>query len=91
MAEVSYWFAPEGRGRGAATTAVRLVAMWAFEAWARLERIELQTLPENAASQRVAERAGFKREALLPQHKRMHGALQDMVMYAMTRDSADAG
>ena len=91
VAEVSYWIAPEGRGRGAATAAVRLLVSWAFEAWAQLERIELQTLPENAASQRVAERTGFKHEALLPQHKRMHGAMRDMVMFAMERESARAG
>jgi RimJ/RimL family protein N-acetyltransferase len=59
--EVGYWLAPEGRGRGAATAGARLIADWAL-ASLPVERVEIRTHPENAASQRVAERAGFARE-----------------------------
>jgi len=44
--------------------AVRLVAGWAFGALG-IERLNLLTMPGNAPSQRVAERAGFSREGLL--------------------------
>ncbi len=64
LAAVGYWLRPEARGRGAATVAVQLIALWAFNELG-VQRLELTTAPENAASQRVAERAGFSREGVL--------------------------
>jgi RimJ/RimL family protein N-acetyltransferase len=64
LAAVGYWLRPEARGRGAATVAVKLVARWAFDELG-VQRLELTTAPENVASQRVAERAGFTREGVL--------------------------
>lgn len=64
LAGVGYWLRPEGRGRGAATAAVQLVAGWAFEAIG-IQRLHLTTAPGNLASQRVAERAGFVFEGRL--------------------------
>jgi len=58
--EVMYWLAPQGRGRGVATTAVKLLVEWAF-AELGFERITLQTRRDNVRSQRVAERLGFQR------------------------------
>ena len=57
LAEVGYWLRREARGQGAATNAVRLVSGWAF-AELGVRRLNLITAPENAPSQRVAER-GF--------------------------------
>jgi len=62
-AEVSYFLRASARGRGFATRAVRLVAGWAFQELG-LERIELRAHPDNEASIRVAERAGFTREGV---------------------------
>ena len=56
--------APASVVRAAATIAVRLVSRWAFTV-VGVDRLSLQTAPENVASQRVAERAGFTREGLL--------------------------
>jgi RimJ/RimL family protein N-acetyltransferase len=64
LAAVGYWLRPQARGRGAATVAVQLVARWAFDELG-VQRLELTTAPENVASQRVAERAGFTREGIL--------------------------
>jgi RimJ/RimL family protein N-acetyltransferase len=64
-ARIGYWVASGERGRGLATTALRLLAGWAFETLA-LERLELITDPDNAASQRVAQQAGFERRGFLP-------------------------
>jgi RimJ/RimL family protein N-acetyltransferase len=61
--EVSYFLRASARGRGFATRAVRLIASWAFRELG-LERIELRAHPENEASIRVAERAGFTREGI---------------------------
>jgi RimJ/RimL family protein N-acetyltransferase len=62
-AEISYFLRASARGRGLATRAVGLVTRWAFDELA-LERIELRVHPENHASRRVAERAGFTREGV---------------------------
>jgi RimJ/RimL family protein N-acetyltransferase len=53
--DIGYWIAAAARGRGVATRAVRLVCEW------RQERpLWLMTHPDNVASQRVAEKAGFR-------------------------------
>ena len=62
-AEVSYFLAERARGRGLATRAVRLAARWAFGELG-LARLELRAHPANEASQRVAQRAGFRREGV---------------------------
>lgn len=59
-AEVSYFLAAAGRGRGLATAAVSTVCEWAFANLAT-DRILLQTRPGNTRSQAVAQRAGFVR------------------------------
>ncbi|SCF09230.1 Protein N-acetyltransferase, RimJ/RimL family [Micromonospora haikouensis] len=64
QAMVGFSLLPAGRGRGLATRAVRLVTGWAFDG-VGLARVWAGTRPENAASQRVLERAGFTREGLL--------------------------
>jgi RimJ/RimL family protein N-acetyltransferase len=58
--DIGYRLAPGGRGRGAMTRALRLVSAYAFDV-VGLHRVELYTLLDNVASQRVAERAGFTR------------------------------
>lgn len=58
-AEIMYWLAPQGRGRGIATDSVRLLCKWAFESLG-LERVMLKTRPGNTPSQLVAKRAGFQ-------------------------------
>jgi RimJ/RimL family protein N-acetyltransferase len=81
-AAVGYWLAPEGRGRGVATRAVRLLARWAF-AELGLARLELTCGPDNAASQRVAGRCGFSREGLLRSHVPFKGGRRDSVIYSL--------
>jgi RimJ/RimL family protein N-acetyltransferase len=55
---VGYWMRREARGRGWMTRAVRLVVAWGRAQG--VEQFSLTTHPENAASQRVAEKAGFQ-------------------------------
>ena len=63
--DVGYWLAPNGRGRGAMTRALRLVTRYAVERCS-LARVELFTLPGNLRSQAVAERAGYRRAGTAP-------------------------
>jgi RimJ/RimL family protein N-acetyltransferase len=62
-AEIAYWLVPAARGRGIATRALRLVRDWSFDVDG-LVRLELRTHPDNEASRRVAERAGFSMEGV---------------------------
>ncbi|MGV9778105.1 GNAT family N-acetyltransferase [Streptosporangium sp. NPDC003464] len=64
QAMVGYSTLPEFRGRGLTTRAVSLLVEWAFE-HTPLARIVAGTSPDNVASHRVLEGAGFHREALL--------------------------
>lgn len=84
-AEVGYWLAAPARGQGHATRAVRLICAWGFDAL-RLERIDLLAATGNPASQRVAERTGFTREAVLRSYMRGDGERQDMVMFGLLCD-----
>ncbi len=83
--QVGYWVKREARGRGVATRALRLLSRWAF-AELGAARIQLLTEPENPASQRVAEKAGFRREALLRSFVDLKGRRADVYMYALLRD-----
>ena len=65
VAELSYGIAPDWRGRGYATSAVRLVAQWLLQD-RHADLVELSIDPANTASQRTALAAGFTREAVQP-------------------------
>jgi RimJ/RimL family protein N-acetyltransferase len=84
LGEIGYWLAPWGRGRGAMTRAVRLLASWAFEEFA-LRRIELIIAVDNEPSNRVAELAGFTREGVLRQYRENKGVWRDHVMWSLVR------
>jgi RimJ/RimL family protein N-acetyltransferase len=57
--DIGYWVAPQARGRSVAPRAVRLLRDWAH-AELGLQRIEIHVHPDNAASLRAAEKAGFE-------------------------------
>jgi len=63
IAEIGYGLRADWRGRGLTTRAVRLVTDWAFFR-AGIARLELGAAVDNAASRRVAERAGFRPEGV---------------------------
>ncbi len=82
--EVGYLLGREARGHGHATRALRLTCAWGFAALG-LERIDLYVATGNTASQRVAERAGFTREAVLRSFHVQLGTPLDMVAYGLVR------
>jgi RimJ/RimL family protein N-acetyltransferase len=84
-AAVGYWLAPEARGRGIATRAVRLLARWAFDSLG-VARLELTCGPDNHASQRVAARCGFAREGLLRSHMPFKGRRRDTLVFGLLPD-----
>ncbi|HEX6652834.1 MAG TPA: GNAT family N-acetyltransferase [Thermoleophilaceae bacterium] len=79
--EIGYWVVPEARRREVGSRATRMLAEWALTMLG-LERLELLAHPENEASQRLAERAGFTREGVLRRYRRRHGVREDLVMFS---------
>jgi RimJ/RimL family protein N-acetyltransferase len=87
---IGYWVVPAARGRGVCTTALSVLARWSFEEL-RLGRLELMTDPANIASQRVAEKAGFVREAVLRSVLEYRdGSRADAVMFSLLPDELAA-
>lgn len=84
IARMSYWVFPPWRRRGLATRAVRLGCAYAFSELG-VERMELYIEPDNTASRRVAERAGFAQEGRLRSQAILGGERRDMILYARLR------
>ena len=82
VGSIGYWMAPWARGRGVATRALKLLGHWAVTEGG-VERLELTTHPENVASQRVAEKAGFRREGVLRSHIRFRDGRRDSVLFSL--------
>ena len=59
VAEIGYGILEEYQGQGYATEAVQAVCRWAFQ-HPEVNALEAETAPENAASQRVLEKCGFR-------------------------------
>jgi len=87
---IGYWVAADARGRGVATGALRLVSRWGLRELG-LPRVQLVTDPGNKASQRVAERAGFRREGLLRSYIQMAHERRDCVMFSLLGDELEEG
>jgi len=90
VAEIGYWVRPEGRRRGVATRAVRLVSRWVF-AECGVRRLQLRADALNTPSQRVAERAGFTREGVLRsvRYSPRRGSRVDFVLYSLLPGELD--
>ncbi len=80
--EIGYWTAPWARGQGIAQGALEMLSGWALESLG-LERLDLYAEPENSASQRVAERAGYKRGALVRSGIALRGRRYDVVRFTL--------
>jgi RimJ/RimL family protein N-acetyltransferase len=79
---------PAARGRGLATTAVRLAAVHLIRELG-FHRVQLEVYGFNERAQRVFERAGFTREGTKRRAYFRHGEWQDGVMYGLTEEDLD--
>jgi len=78
-----YWVEASARGRGICTRALRVLSRWALDEL-ELQRLDLITDRDNVASQRCAERVGFRREGVLRAHLRHpDGRIRDSVMFSL--------
>jgi RimJ/RimL family protein N-acetyltransferase len=82
--EIGYWTHPAFRGRGIMVEAVTAMAHYALTE-ADLHRVVLRIAPGNAASARVAEKAGFTREGVARNAGFIHDGRVDLVIYSLIR------
>ena len=79
---------PAARGRGAGSTALRLLAEHLL-ATTEVDRIEASADHENGPSQRALMKAGFRHEGRLRGAQLRGGERRDMVAYGLLRDDLD--
>lgn len=80
---VGYWVDVAVAGRGIATTALALAIDHCFTA-VGLHRVEVDIRPENAASLRVVEKLGLRREAYYERFLDIAGGWRDHIGFAIT-------
>jgi len=86
--EVGYWCRTKASGNGFVTEAVSALTDYAFR-HVKAVRVELITDEENAASRRVAERAGFVLEGVLRCERRApDSSLRNTCVYARIPNAA---
>ena len=81
---------PEARGRGIASRAMRLGAIWGLHELG-LQRVFAEAAADNIASIRAIEKAGFQREGLLRAHCKTHGRRHDCVMFSLLPGDINPG
>lgn len=86
-AEIGYGVRPAARGKGLATEALTAVSRWALSTGG-LQRAWLRVSVGNAASMRVAQKAGFRQEGLLRRATLEEDGLHDVAVFALLDDEA---
>jgi RimJ/RimL family protein N-acetyltransferase len=82
--EIAYLAGSDGRGRGVMSRGVRLLCDWLFAEG--VGRLEIRTHPDNEASQRLAERCGFRREGRERRSIWLHGRRADAILWSLLPD-----
>ena len=83
-ATVGYWMGQQFTGHGYMSEALQAVVAHAFGPL-DLSRVQAATLPENAASRRVLEKAGFRYEGVAQSFLQIAGKWRTHVVYACLR------
>jgi [ribosomal protein S5]-alanine N-acetyltransferase len=82
---LGYWIDVDHQGRGLMTEAVRAATGFAL-ATAALHRVQAAVMPRNTASQRVLEKAGYRREGLAVRYLCIAGTWEDHLIFATTAE-----
>ena len=83
--EVGYWLGEAYWGRGIATSALIGATTYAFKSLKEANRVFAYVDDAHAASIRVLEKAGFRREGRLIGSTIKQGEIRDQLLYAVTR------
>lgn len=82
---IGYDLLAEERGKGHATEAVQIITDYLFLT-KNIVRIQAETDPENKASWRVLEKAGFSKEGVMRKAFFTRGQWKDTAMYSLLRE-----
>jgi RimJ/RimL family protein N-acetyltransferase len=85
MQEIGYALVPSERGKGYCTEATQLMLDYLFLS-KDIDRIQATTHVGNVASQKVLEKAGFKREGTLRKAIQSRGEWTDLVIFSILRE-----
>jgi len=85
---IGYWTGAAFAGKGYMTAAVRALIPFCFQTL-RLHRLEAACIPGNAASIRLLEKTGFKREGYARDYLCINGIWQDHLLYARLQRDMD--
>jgi RimJ/RimL family protein N-acetyltransferase len=83
--EIGYSLVPSERGKGFCSEAVKIMVDYLFLS-KDIMRIQAQTDQRNAASQKVLEKAGFKKEGTLRKNFFMRGEWTDDYIYSIIKE-----
>ena len=89
-ADLGYEVSPEHWGRGYATEAARAMLEFGFGELG-VRRVWAECVPENAASRRVMEKLGMRREGRLRQTQRYKGRWWDTLVYGILENEWRGG
>jgi ribosomal-protein-alanine N-acetyltransferase len=84
-AHLGYWMDEAHQRKGYMTEAVGEVVRFAFEELG-LHRVQAAVMPHNAASLRVLEKLGFRKEGESPRYLQIAGKWADHDVFAVTRE-----
>jgi [ribosomal protein S5]-alanine N-acetyltransferase len=84
-AHLGYWMGETHQRKGYMTEAVGEVVRFAFEALG-LHRVQAAVMPHNAASLRVLDKLGFRKEGESPRYLQIAGKWADHDVFAVTRE-----
>jgi len=85
LIEIGYALIPSERGKGYCTEAVKIMVDYLFLS-RDIVRIQAQIDPRNAASWKVIEKAGFKKEGTIRKSLFARGEWRDMLLYSILRE-----
>jgi ribosomal-protein-alanine N-acetyltransferase len=82
---LGYWIDAQHQNQGLMTEAVVAATSFAL-ARAGLHRVQAAVMPDNRASQRVLEKAGYRQEGLARRYLCIAGSWADHLLYAVTAE-----
>ena len=84
-AEIGYWLGEKYWNRGIVTESVKRMLAYSFTNFPHLRKIYAPIFDFNTASQKVLEKAGFEREAILKQGAIKNGKIIDLHYYSFIK------
>ena len=85
LLEIGYSLVPNERGKGNGTEAVEIMVDYLFLS-KNIMRVQACTDTRNLASQKVLEKAGFKKEGTMRKYLFVRGQLRDACLYSVLRE-----